>query len=333
MNKLAFAASLLSLAAGTSALAETLILSTANPPGHYAVQNGLQPFMTCVQDKAVGIDFNFFPSGQIADNNGALDALNNGLAQIAFVSATSLSDKLPLANISVLPNMGENSTQMNQAWRKVLTEGGPMADEIKANRMHVLYVHMFPPYQLGLSSGKIEGIGDFAGMKMRVAGGSQVFSVTALEGVPVQISAGDAYVAMQNGTIDGYMLAATSVESYKLQEVTKTLTDNTNFAGALAFIAIDQDYYGGLSADKQAALDDCGGQIEVSLVAHQDSYIAELNAKFKEAGVDVYSVSDATLAELNARLDLAVADYIKRLTDLGLPAQQALDQYKAALGQ
>lgn len=333
MNKAAIAAGLVAaMTTAHAASAETLIASTGNPPTHFAVVHGFDPFMTCVKEKSGGeLDFNFFPSGQIANNAASLDVLTNGLSQISYVTPTFVSDKMPLTNITSLPNMGLTSTQMNKAWRKVIEDGGPIADELKANNIVVLYVHAYPPYQLGLRDRKVETLADFSGQKIRVSGGSQVFAVNSLSAVPVQIGGGDTYVAMQQGTVDGYMLALTSVESYKLQEVSQSITTNVNFAGAVALLAMDATYFEGLSAEKQTALTDCGAEIEKSVVEFQDGYIAELEQKFAAAGAEMYAVPDETLVELNKTLELAVDDYIKRLTDIGLPAQEALEQYRAAL--
>lgn len=332
MKKFLLATAVMGMAA-TSVSAETLILSTNSSPTHFATKQGLEPFMACVEEKSGGsLDFNFFPSSQIASAKASVDSINQGLAHVSYVVVTTNSDKLPLANISVLPGLGASVTEMVNAWRSVITDGGPMKDELDANHIVPLTVHMYPPYQLGLKDAKIESPEDFEGLKVRVLGGAQNFAVNSLGAVPVQISAGDAYVALQQGTIDGYMLAVTSIDSYKLQEVSTSITSNGAFSGAAAFIGMNDEFFGGLAPEKQAALRECGLKIEQDLAAYQDGLIAELNGQFQEAGADVYAMPDVAKAAIDEKLELAVADYINRLKDLGLPAQEAIDQYVAALG-
>jgi len=333
LARMAMAACLVTISA-PAALAETLILSTNTAPGHFSVQHGLEPFMQCVTGRSNGgIDFNFFPSAQIASLAGALDAMNDGLAQVAYLAVSGLSDKLPLANITMLPDMGDNVAQMVQAWRKVLADGGPLADELAANNIVPLLVHMYPPYQLGLRGEPITSLEEFSGVKVRVSGGSQVFAVNSLGAVPVQIAAADAYVAMQQGTIDGYMLALTSIQSYSLEEISKAISTNANFAGAAAFVAMDSRVFSALSAENQKALTDCGAEVEASLTTFQDNLVKELETEFAAAGVAMYQIPDEALAAINDKLKLAAEDYIARLTGLGLPAQAAHDQYRAALGK
>lgn len=318
-------------ATATATSAETLSVATHLPPTNFSVKHGLQPFMECVVQKNVGIDFQFFPSGQIATQKGALEALNSNLVQIASLSPAALTDSLPLTNVASLPNMGSTVRQMVDAWNKVLQDGGPMADELKANHFVPLINNMYPPLQLGLKSGKIESIADFDGKKIRVAGGPQVFSVNALHGVPVQLIAGDIYVSLQQGTVDGYFLALNSIDSYKLQEVTRSLTTNASFAGGQVWIGMDDRYLANLAPEKQTAIMDCAKQAEDGLTAYSDQMVEDLKKKYTAEGVEMYALPAPLLDELNEVLQLAIDDFVNRLTDLGLPAQEAVEQYQAAL--
>ncbi|WP_417722636.1 TRAP transporter substrate-binding protein DctP [Salipiger sp.] len=332
MNRKNLTAGLLfAMMSSTAAFAETLIVSTNNPPSHYAVTQGYEPFMECVTQKNVGLDFNFFPSSQIVSAKASLDALNSNLVQISAVVTGTNSDKLPLANIAQLPNMGMTVRQMVDALNIVLADGGPMADELKANHMVPLFINMYPPYQLGLKTGKINSMEDFTSLKIRVNGGAPVFAVQSLNAVPVQMSAGDAYVGVQQGTIDGYMLALTSVDAYKLQEVTGSLTTNVNFSGGQVWVAMDDRYFDTLAPEKQQALLDCGQQIQKSLSEYTDAMSDELIKQFREEGVEMYEVSPELSAELDQVLQLAIDDYVNRLTELNLPAKEATEQYQAAL--
>ena len=56
-------------------------------------------------------------------------------------------------------------------------------------------------------------------MKIRTLGGAQDSVIKALGGVPVQIPAPDLYTALQRGTVDGTIMAYTSAQSYKMDEI------------------------------------------------------------------------------------------------------------------
>src|SRR5690606_21337622 len=64
-------ACMVSSLAVAAAQAETMRVITYLPPTHFAVTGGMEPFMDCVKNGTGGaIDFDFFPSGQIANAAG-----------------------------------------------------------------------------------------------------------------------------------------------------------------------------------------------------------------------------------------------------------------------
>lgn len=318
----------------SSSSAETLIFSGWVPPTHVLSLQGVEPFMQCVKDGTNGeVDFNYFPSGQIASPTATLDAVNGGLAQVGMVGSAFLADKLPLNQITTLPGMGNSLVQITQAYRRMIDKGGAMAKEIEKNNIVPLAATFNPPYQLGLRGERIETLEGLKNKKIRVAGSGMVFAVNTLGAVPVQMPGNDAYLAVQQGVADGYFFALPSVESYSLQEVSKSISTNANFGNAQTFFAMDKATYDGLSPEKQKVVSECGRKIEASYAAYMDAYSKELEQKYAQAGVDMYEFSPEVLAGINEKLKLAADDYIKRMADLGLPGQEAFDEYSKALAQ
>jgi len=94
--------------AATGAYAETLIVSNGLSPTHVVSTHGFDPWMACVKEGTNNeVDFNYFPSGQLAPVKGSIDALNSGLAQVAFVSPSNETSKLPIGGVAMLPGMGD----------------------------------------------------------------------------------------------------------------------------------------------------------------------------------------------------------------------------------
>ena len=322
------------VACGHAARAETLILTTINATTHWSEVQGIAPFMACVK-KATngGVDFSYFPSGQIANSTNSLEALNKGLAQISFVNVSSVPERLPLTNITLLPGMGENVQQMVKAFRSAAEGDGPIAKEIAAAGVKPLIINIFPPYQMMARGEGQKKLSDFAGKKIRVAGGPQTFAISALSAVPVQIGFAEIYMAMQQGTVDAYMFSSIVVKDFSLQEVTKAMSRDGNFGTAAGMISISSKTFNALSADKQKALVDCGKVQEDHLAKYADETAAKLYDEFKAQGIDVYEFAPADKAAIAEKLKLAVTDYVTRVGKRGLPAQAALDEYLKALQQ
>lgn len=319
--------------APAGASAETLILTSINAPNHWSEIEGHVPFMACVKDGTKGgIDFNYFHSGQIATVATALDVLNTGAAQISFVVPSGISDKMPIANIPLLPDMGDSVVQMVHAFRKVTESGGPFAKEFAAVGIKPLILNVFPAYQMMSRKEGIKTPEGFRNKKIRVAGGAQSFAMTALGAVPVQIGFGEIYIAMQQGTVDAYIFSSLTVKNFSLQEVTKAMSRNGNFGTAVGVIGIDQKTFDKLSADKQKVLVDCGLKTEEHLARYADEFDGKLFDEFGKMGIDVFKFDDKNKAAISEKLRTAQTDFVGRLEKRGLPAQAAFDEYRKALG-
>jgi TRAP-type transport system periplasmic protein len=320
--------------ASTAARAETLILTSINAPAHWSEIEGHVPFMECVKKGTNNeIDFKYFHSGQIATVATALDALNNGVAHISFVVPSGISDKLPIANIPLLPDMGDSVTDMVRAFRKVADSDGPFAKEFAANGIKPLILNVFPAYQMMARKEGIKTADAFKNKKIRIAGGAQSFGMTALGAVPVQIGFGEIFIAMQQGTVDAYIFSSMTVKNFSLQEVTKAMSRNGNFGTAVGVIAIDNKMFNSLSPAKQKVLVDCGREREAHLAKYADENDGKLFDEFAKMGIDVYKFTDQDKAAINDKLKLAQTDYVGRLVKRGLPAQEAFDEYRKALAK
>ncbi|WP_417209758.1 TRAP transporter substrate-binding protein DctP [Antarctobacter sp.] len=316
------------------AVAETFVATSSVPPTHWLNTQGMEPLMDCIRERSEGeIDFDFFPAGQIASTAGALDAVTGGLAQLGMIATSANSDRLPLNQITMLPDMGDTAPDIVAAYRKVMAQDGPLARELAAANVLPLTVIYLPPYQIGLKGPALNAIGDFDGLKVRVAGGGQVFGIQALDGVPVQISSGDAYVAMQQGTVDGFLLSLTSVVSYSLQEVSSAISTNGNFANAQTFLGMDQRVFDSFTPERQAIYLECGKQTEDSMSAYLENLANELKTDFAAQGVEMFEFTPELWAEVAAKMQPVATDYIERMNALGLPGQEAYDEYRKALGK
>lgn len=317
----------------STASATTLVVSNGLSPTHAISVHAFEPWMACVTEATGGsVEFNYFPSGQIAPVGGSLDALKSGLAQVAFTSPSNESSKMPLAGIALLPGLGVTSVEMTKLMREVWTAPGPIADELAENEVHPLILNSLPAYQIMSSGNKIEQPGDFSGRKIRATGGAMTFTVDHMGATPVEMPAGDLYVAMQRGTVDGTIFSFSSAKTYSLQELLKSISTNGGFGTSAQMIAISNDAWADLGAEEQTALSDCGRKTEDELAAFLDEENAQLIEEFTAAGVDVYEFAPEAKAEIDAMMAEVAADYIRQLEDRGLPGQQTYDQYLATKG-
>lgn len=320
-------------AAGQTATAETLTLTTINATSHWGEDQGNIPFMECVKTATSGeLDFNYFTGGQIANSANSLDVLGKGLAQMSYINMSSVAERLPLLQIALLPGMGEDTPQMMKAIRASVDGDGPIGQEIRAAGIKPLMINIFPPYQIMSRTDALKTAADFTGRKVRVAGSVQTFGMTELGAAPVQIAFGDIYLAMQQGTVDAYMFSSITMKDYSLQEVTSAVSRNGHFGSAGGLISIEQKAFDALSPEMQAALVDCGRKQEEHLAAYAGEQVKRLEEEFTGLGLEIYDFTPEEKAALDAKLALAADEYVARLAGQGLPAEEALAAYRTALG-
>ena len=314
--------------------ADTLTLTSINAPAHWSEVQGHVPFMACVKDGSKGdVDFKYFHSGSLSTVATSLEVLNKGVAQVSFVVPSGLSDKMPISNIALLPGMGDNVVQMVRAYRTVANNpNSPFAKELATLGIKPLILNVFPPYQMMARKEAIRTPDSFKNKKIRVAGGAQSFGITALGAVPVTIGFAEIFVAMQQGTVDAFIFSSMTVKDFSLQEVTKAMSRNGNFGTAVGIVAIDQKAFDKLAPASQKVLVDCGLRSEDHLARYALEHEGKLFDEFARGGVDVYNFDAANRAAVNDKLKLSQADFVARLEKRGLPAQQALDEYRKALG-
>jgi TRAP-type C4-dicarboxylate transport system substrate-binding protein len=314
--------------------AEKLTITTNVPPQHWASTQGAEPFMACVKKATNGdLDFGYFPGGQIQNFNNSLDVVNNGLAQISYLVISALSGKLPINGIPLLPNMGNSVVEMTKANRKVIDADGPFKKEFADNKVRPLFINMFPAYQMILKSGAIESPKDFQGKKILSGGSTMSFAIKSLGSSPVEIPVSDMYMAVQQGTVDGVVLALASVKPYKLEEVAKSMTTNAHLGSASGIWAMDLATWNKMSAANQKALNDCGLQTEERIAKWVDEFTMRLQSELAGSGVKFYTLSDDAKAAFGKSLVSASDDYVSRLASRGAPARAALDMYLKALGR
>ncbi|MBZ8134651.1 TRAP transporter substrate-binding protein DctP [Afifella sp. IM 167] len=318
----------------TAGSAETLVVSNGLSPAHYISKSGFEPWMACVQERAGdSIDFNYMPGGQIASVKNSIDSLESGLAQVAYIAPSNEASKLPLSAITVLPGLGDSATSLLQTFRKVFDGDGPVAKEVASNHFIPLVIVALPPYQVMTVGEPIDTLEKFAGHKIRTAGGAMTFTVETLGAAPVEMPAGDLYVAMQRGTVDSTIFALASGKSYSIQELVKSVSRNASFGSGGGFIGISQETWDGLSEENRTIFRDCGHKAEADLAAKLDRENGELADEFAGLGIDVFEYSDEELKAIDAKLQEVNADYIDRLEKRGLPGKEAYDSFVAAAGK
>ncbi|WP_417211687.1 TRAP transporter substrate-binding protein DctP [Antarctobacter sp.] len=325
---------LVTVAAG-AAQAEKLIVAHGFQPSHATVQHGIEPWMACVTEKSGGdIEFDHYPSGQIAGFQQAIHSMNSGLTDVTAVSPPYENSKVPLNNLTILPGMGTLAVDMTAGYRTMLTNGSAIEKEWTDNGVMPLFNGVNPPYQLIIAGEPMKTVEAIKGKKIRAGGATINMTVAATGGVPVELPAGDMYVAMQRGTVDATVLSMTSAPAYKLEEVTKSVSSNGNFGSGHILIGMNMEKYQGLSEANRAAVDECNLSVEAEFAKYLDDRSSEVLKEWADQGIEVYEFSEEESAKLSDMLSSVAEDFVAKLVENGVAnARETYEQYQAVLAK
>lgn len=174
---------------------------TAWPKNFPGLGKGPETFAGYVEAMSGGrLTVTVYGAGELVPGFEVFDAVSQGTAQMGHAGAYYWKGKIPAAPIFSAIPFGMNATEMN-AW---LHYGGGLE----------LWRELYAPFNVipfaGGNSGvqmagwfkqEITGLEDFKGLKMRIPGlGGEVFKEVG--GVPVALTGGEIFVALQTGAID-----------------------------------------------------------------------------------------------------------------------------------
>lgn len=315
-----------------AAPAVELTVITGSPTKHVISSGGVEPWMKKVTE-LVGdaVSYKYFPAGQLAPLKGLLDAVQNGLADAAPIPVGYSSDKMPLNGVTMLPGLGKTAGAVISSYNKVL-HSDLLMQEYEHTKLLPIWNMAYPPYQYVATDGSVKTLEEFSGKVIRGAGGSTNLAIRALGASPVDVSAGDIYVAMQRGTVNATISSYLTIEGYGITELCKAASRNGSFGNFTNVFCINGNKWKSLPKDIQDAMVEAGNWTEQHVTELMKTSNDELSKKFSEAGMELYDFPDDQLKLIDEKMKSVQEEWADRLKERGLPGHEVLDAYRAALG-
>lgn len=162
-------------------------------------------------------------------------------------------------------------------------------------------------------------------MKMRNAGGLQELTVRSVDGVPVKIPSPEVYQSLQRGTL---LFSFLSVRDHDLTSVADYGVTGWSFGtpGTLTFMS--EKACQKLPEKLQAALTEAGMASSDHRCDYVDTKEIENIEDAKSKGMEIYTWSEADVAELNEKTASIPADWAAGLDSRGKPGTAVLEQFR-----
>ncbi len=309
----------------------TLSFSAWVPPSHMLVRDGMIPWMEEVDKVTQGrVKIRLLPKAA-ANAVNHLDAVSDGLADVAFISHSYTPARFPMTRIGVLPFAGDSAEVASVALWRIYDKHFTQLNEHKGVKLITIYTHGAGIFWN--AKRPIRAIEDFAGLKIRVGGGIAADVANALGVNAISKPAPESYELLSTGVVDGVMFPGESIVSFKLEKLVK-------FATA---------FPGGLYSDSHAVIMNEAAWKKISK-ADQDAItrisgealaraIGKAWDKNAGAGFDAFKAAGGQIIPADAALVKAVADrtarfeqeWVKAVNDKGMNGSAIVAEYRAEL--
>jgi TRAP-type C4-dicarboxylate transport system substrate-binding protein len=198
--------------------------------------------------------------------------------------------------------------------------------------VHVLYLHAHGPGILA-SKKPVRSVADVSGMKIRGTGLSAKI-VSSLGAVPVSMSQGETYDALQKGVVDATFCPVETLKGWKQGEVIDYVIDTRAIGYTTAmFVVMNKARWDSLPGDLQAVMTEVSGEWVRRQGEAWDRSDAEGEEFVRGLGKRFIELSPAEQQAFVAAVQPVLADYVAATEAKGLPGRAFLEDIEKLLAR
>lgn len=302
------------LGTGISHSAEITLRYAGNLPIDHHVTRGQELLAKLVEQKTEGkVKIQVFPAGQLFSDKDMMKAVPAGAVDMAEVTLSQWTGIVPDLLVLDLPLF---FSDRRHVWRTVDGKTGALLkQELEKAGVKLLY---WMDYGMAdfISKKPIKTLEDFKGKRIRGYGELSTESIRGLGGAPTFLGAGEVYMALQRGTIDGAASGTTSFYERKLYEVTKHVT-HANYAFVMFGVMMNLKKWNELSPDLQKIFAACSKEAEEWGRKECEKMDKDSLELLKQKGMEVFVVPDKEKERWKKASMPAVERFLKRAGDRG----------------
>lgn len=336
-TKLSLFAGLLASSVALPATAEEITINVVNghPPVFLWVKHLTETFIPTVDAALEGTDYtinwNENYGGTLAAVGGELEAIEEGLAEVAAVPTVFEPQSLPLQNVTYFTPFGTPDPRIVLEVMNELHASVPgMAESWeKYNAVYLGGGFAIDDYMM-MTNFPVDSLDDLEGRRL-AAPGAAVNWLDGTGAVGVSSNLTNYYNEIQTGVVDGTIVFPTAAAPARLHEVAPNITlthFGAQYAGSLV---ANKDWFDAQPPEVQEAL-------KAGAAAYTEAYIEEQTADV-EASLALMEEGGATITELPAEIRQQWADALPPIAqtwataadEQGFAGSEVLDAYISAL--
>ena len=209
-----------------------------------------------------------------------------GVADVAYGYQAWTTGRFPLTSGLELPFLFPSGVAASRAaWEMYSTTKylKPEYEDVK-----VLGLSAMDPKSIFLGKKPVHSLKDLKGMKIRCQGLAETKTIELLGAVPVAFPITEVYTALERGTVDGTLIAAAPIYSFRFDQVLKYATEVGLGCGTF-FMIMNRKTWDSLPPDIQKSIDEISG-LRISEIGGKvfDLESAEAFKLLTERGIERY---------------------------------------------
>ncbi|OPL16495.1 MAG: C4-dicarboxylate ABC transporter substrate-binding protein [delta proteobacterium MLS_D] len=272
------------------------------------------------------VTINLFPGGTLTNARQCYDGVVQGISDLGMSCFAYTPGRFPVMEALDLPVGYPDGTTATRVANEFLNIMQP--DELKD--VKVLYIHAHGPGLLHTKK-PVRTLEEIRGMKIRSTGLSEKVT-RALGAVPVGMSQGEAYEALQKGVVEGTFTPIETLKGWKQAEVVKYTTECTSIGYTTAmFVVMNNNKWNSLPADIQKIFDD----VSVEWIDRHGAVWDEEDDAGREytleLGNEIITLSPEESERWVAAVKPILEDYAISSEEKGVPGRKALEELQALL--
>jgi len=296
------------------------------PPTHAQCKAG-EAWAKEIEARTDGaVKINIFPGGTLTKADACYDGVVSGISDLGMSCFAYTRGRFPVMEAADLPLGYASGTVATKAVDAFYRKMQPQ----ELNDVKVLYIHAHGP---GLLHAKksVTSLEEMKGLKVRSTGLSAKV-VEALGGVPVAMSQGATYEALQKGVVEGTFAPIETLKGWRQAEVIKYTTDCRDIGYTTAmFVVMNKDKWNALPDDIKQVFDAVSAEwVGVHGKVWDDVDVEGRNYTL-ELGNEIVPLSEEENARWKQAVEPVIFNYIAEATEKGVDGAAAVAQLRALI--
>jgi TRAP-type transport system periplasmic protein len=252
------------------------------------------------------------------------DVARDGQADIVVFVPSYTPNRFDVLEVLQLPFMSDDPEKFAPVADRFYRQNLASYNEFKG--VQPLSVFVVSPGQIFTAKRQVAAVADFKGLKIRSPQPSATQALSLLGAVPVSKPVSEVYELLSSGVLDGTLMPAESMPSFKLSDLVQhaTIVPGALYNTVLV-IAMNEDKWKALRQEDRDAIMKISGETFARNVgrAYAKGDLAAYEG-LRKSGKTVEPLSPAVMTQIKAILKPIDADWIEKVKKKGVADPQKL---------